>query len=115
MSFQEQTLPRRKRRNEQELIEELEAKIKEVQTRRERRIRRTESPIAKDFERLKKQMARFVQACMDNQRADIANSALGFMTVLERQSREIRETDLEDESDADGELSTEDRADDLDA
>lgn len=111
MAIQETTKRERKRRDELELIRELEAKIREVEARKERRRKRTESPILKDFEKLKKHMARFTQVCMDHQRADIANSVLGFMTVLERQSREVRETDLED----DDEATAEDQLDDLDA
>ena len=38
---------------------------------------------------------------MNHQRGDIANSVLGFMTVLERQSREVRDTDLVEEDDVD--------------
>jgi hypothetical protein len=108
MAIQETTKRERKRRDELELIRELEAKIREVEARKERRRKRTESPVLKDFEKLKKQMARFAQVCMDHQRGDIANSVLGFMTVLERQSREVRESDLEDDDDA------ADQLDDLD-
>ncbi|MEZ6014294.1 MAG: hypothetical protein R3F49_04220 [Planctomycetota bacterium] len=97
MAIQERTESGRKRRDEIELIRELEAKIKEVEARKERRRKRAESPVLKDFEKLKKQMARFAQICMDRQRGDIANSVLGFMNVLERQSREVRDTDFEDD------------------
>src|SRR5688572_21689575 len=99
MTIQESTLHSRKRRDELELIRQLEAKIKAVQARKEKRKRRTESPVWKDFEKVKRQMARFAQICMDHQRADIANSVLGFMTVLERQSREVRDTDIEEDDD----------------
>jgi hypothetical protein len=97
MVIHDTNAPSRKRRDELEQIRQLEAKIKSLEARREKRKRRTESPVWKDFEKLKKQMARFAQICMDQQRADIANSVLGFMTVLERQSREVRDTDIEDE------------------
>lgn len=100
MAIQETTMSGRKRRDELELIRALEAKIKSVEARKERRRKRTESPVLKDFEKLKRQMARFAQVCMDHQRGDIANSVLGFMTVLERQSREIRDTDVEDDDEA---------------
>lgn len=111
MPTQPSTLNGRKRRDEIELIRELEAKIRAVEARKERRRKRSESPILKDFEKLKKQMAKFVQVCMDHQRGDIANSVLGFMTVLERQSREVRDTDFEEDDD----LAAEDALDDLDA
>jgi hypothetical protein len=102
----------RKRRDELEQIRQLEAKIKAVEARKEKRKRRTESPVWKDFEKLKRQMARFAQVCMNHQRADIANSVLGFMTVLERQSREVRDTDIEDD---DEESPTVAALDDVDA
>lgn len=99
MATQETSARARKRRDELEQILALEAKIKAVEARKERRRKRTESPVLKDFEKLKKQLAQFAQICMDRQRGDIANSVLGFMTVLERQSREVRDTDLEDDVD----------------
>jgi hypothetical protein len=97
MVIHETTERGRKRRDELEQIRQLEDKIKALEARKERRKRRTESPVWKDCEKLKRQLARFAQHCMDNQRVDIANSVLGFMTVLERQSREVRDTDIEEE------------------
>ena len=101
MAIQESTDRGRKRRDELELIRALEAKIKAVEARKALRRKRSESPVLKDFEKLKRQLAHFAQVCMDHQRGDIANSVLGFMTVLERQSREVRDTDLEDDDDVD--------------
>ena len=72
------------RRNEDEMIADLEAKILRVENRIKKR-EKTASPLYKDFERFKKQAARFTQACMDNQRADIVNTVLGAMNVVERQ------------------------------
>jgi len=95
MAIQETTVSGRKRRDELEQIRDLEVRIKEVEARKLRRRQRSESPVLKDFERLKKQMARFAQACMNHQRADMANSMLAFMSVLERQAREVRDTDYE--------------------
>ncbi len=72
------------RRNEDEMIEDLEAKLREV----EERMKRKEilaSPLHKEFARFKKHAAKFVQACTDEQRSDIANSVLGALTVTERQ------------------------------
>jgi hypothetical protein len=112
MVIHDTTVRTRKRRDELEQIRQLEAKIKAVEARKEKRKRRTESPVWKDFEKLKKQMARFAQICMDHQRGDIANSVLGFMTVLERQSREVRDTDVEDD---DEETQTVAALDDVDA
>ena len=66
------------------MIADLEAKILMVENRMKKR-EKTESALFKDFERFKKHAAKFTQACMDNQRADIVNTVLGAMNVVERQ------------------------------
>ncbi|MFT5734612.1 MAG: molecular chaperone GrpE (heat shock protein) [Planctomycetota bacterium] len=72
------------RRSEDELIQGLEAKIREVEQRMMRREIKA-SPLHKDFERFKKHAAKFIQACADEERQDIANTLLGALTVTERQ------------------------------
>lgn len=73
-----------KRRSEDEMIAELEAKIEAVQERmKEREVKA--SPLNKDFGRFKKHAAKFIQACVENGRQDVANSLLGVMNVVERQ------------------------------
>ncbi|QDV06257.1 hypothetical protein Poly30_17650 [Planctomycetes bacterium Poly30] len=76
------------RRSEDQLIEDLESKIREVEERMKRREVKS-SPLHKEFERFKKQAARFVQACADEKRQDIANSVLGVLSVTERQVNAI--------------------------
>ncbi len=76
------------RRSEDEMIADLQAKIDAVESRIKERESRS-SPVAKDFERFKKQAARFVQACFDNGRGDVANSVLGVLNVVERQVKDV--------------------------
>ncbi len=72
------------RRTEDQQIADLESKIREVEERMKRKQIQS-SPLHKEFARFKKHAARFVQACTDEERADIANSVLGILTVTERQ------------------------------
>lgn len=72
------------RRTEDEMIADLEAKIRQVEDRMKKR-EKTASPLFKDFERFKKQAAKFAQSCVDNGRGDVANTVLGAMNVAERQ------------------------------
>ncbi|MEL6715342.1 MAG: hypothetical protein AAFP86_16305, partial [Planctomycetota bacterium] len=72
------------RRSEDEMIAELEEKIRSIEERKRRKEHR-QSPVAKDFERFKKHAAKFVQSCVDHERHDIANSVLGLLNTTERQ------------------------------
>ena len=72
------------RRTEDQQIADLESKIREVEERMKRK-KVQSSPLHKEFARFKKHAARFVQACSDEERADIANSVLGVLSVTERQ------------------------------
>jgi molecular chaperone GrpE (heat shock protein) len=76
------------RRTEDQQIADLESKIREVEERMKRKVIKA-SPLHKEFERFKKQAARFVQACTDEDRADIANSVLGVLSVTEKQVNAI--------------------------
>ena len=77
----------RKRRSEDEMIADLQAKISEIEERKKLREIKL-SPVAKDFERFKKHASRFVQACVDEHRNDLANSVLALINTLERQVHE---------------------------
>ena len=72
------------RRTEDQQIEDLQTKIREVEERMKRREIQS-SPLHKEFARFKKHAARFAQACTDENRADISNSVLGVLSVTERQ------------------------------
>lgn len=78
------TMPKSGRRSEDELIADLEAKIRQVEERMKKRDR-TASPLYKDFERFKKHASKFAQSCIDNGRKDVANTVLGALNVAERQ------------------------------
>lgn len=74
----------RKRRSEDELIAELQAKIADIEKRK--RLREVKaSPLVKDFERFRKHADRFIQACADEDRTDISNSVLALLNTVERQ------------------------------
>jgi len=73
-----------RRRTEDEQIADLEAKIRQIEERKKRKEAK-ESPLAKDFMRVKKHLTKFSQSCVDNGRNDIANSVLGLMNTIERQ------------------------------
>ena len=68
------------RRTEDQQIADLESKIRAVEERMKRKEIRA-SPIHKEFARFKKQAARFVQACADEDRNDIANSILSLIHI----------------------------------
>ena len=81
------TKRKRTRKTEDELIAEYEAKIARIEDlKRQEELR--SSPVRKDFEKFKKQAAKFAQACVDNQRNDVANSTLALINTIERQVKD---------------------------
>ncbi len=78
---------KRTRKTEDELIAEYQAKIARIEERKRLDEMRS-SPTLKDFEKFKKQAAKFAQACVDNQRHDIANSTLALINTIERQVKD---------------------------
>ena len=66
---------------------ELQAKISEIEERKKRR-EVMQSPLLKDFDKFKKQAAKFTQACMDEGRKDVANSMMALMATMERQIKQ---------------------------
>lgn len=75
---------KRTRRTEDEQIADLQKKIEEIEQRKRQQEART-SPVRKDFDRFKKHASKFVQACVDQGRNDVANSVLALMNTVERQ------------------------------
>ncbi|MGD2018277.1 MAG: hypothetical protein PVJ89_09185 [Planctomycetota bacterium] len=72
------------RRTEDEMIAELEEKIRCVESRMKRKEDR-EQPVRKGFTRFKKHASAFAQLALDDQRTDVANTVLGMLGVVERQ------------------------------
>lgn len=74
---------RYRRRSDDERIEELETRIRELQAKVEAK-KRQDEPILKDIPRLQKRLRKFSQLAFDHGRHDIANSAVAFATSLSR-------------------------------
>jgi len=75
------------RRSDEERIAEYEAKISALQ----QKMKASERPDAKvlsDLPKLRRQLGKFSQLCMDNGRADLSNSILAFLASFEIQAKE---------------------------
>jgi len=87
------------RRSDDELIEDLQDRIKKIENRLEAR-QRPDARILKEIPKLKRTLARFAQLCMDHQRNDISNSIVAFMATVEHQARHAPETQARSRSSA---------------
>ena len=76
------------RRSDDEIIEDLQARIRDIERRVEAK-QRPDTAVLKDIPRLKKSLAKFSQLCMDNGRKDLSNSVLGFLATLEVQAKAL--------------------------
>ena len=76
-----------RRRSDEQMIEDLEAKVREVQQRVESR-QRKDSPVLKEIPKLKRKLAGFAQLCMDHNRKDLSNTVLAFLTTIEVQAKQ---------------------------
>lgn len=79
-----------RRRSDEQMIEDLEAKVREVQQRVESR-QRKDSPVLKEIPKLKRKLAGFAQLCMDHNRKDLSNTVLAFLTTIEVQAKQVPE------------------------
>ena len=77
-----------KRRSDDQLIEDLESKIKQVEARMQARERK-DSPVLKEIPKVKKRLAAFAQLCMDHHRKDLSNTVMGFLTMLDIQAKDV--------------------------
>ncbi len=66
------------------MISDLEAKIREVESRMKRKEQR-DQPVHRSFTKFKKQAAAFAQTALDDQRTDVANTVIGMLGVVQRQ------------------------------
>ena len=78
------------RRNEQELIADLEAKMVELRRRVESKSR-PDQVLLKELPKLQKRLRDFAQLALANAREDIANSTLAFMAGLDRMASQVVE------------------------
>ncbi|MCP3917843.1 MAG: hypothetical protein GY711_20040 [bacterium] len=75
------------RRSDEEIIGDLQNKIRKIENRIESK-KRPDSAVLKELPKIKRNMARFSQLCMDNDRSDISNTVQGFLATLEAQARQ---------------------------
>lgn len=77
-----------RRRSDDEIIAELEARIRDLEARKEAK-QRVDTAVLKELPKLKRSLARFSQLCMDHGRKDLSNSVLAFLATIEMQARQI--------------------------
>lgn len=78
------------RRSDEEIIHDLEDRIRQLEKRMVAK-QRPDAALLKELPKVKKYLAKFSQTCMDAGRSDLANSILAFMTTFELQAKEIPE------------------------
>lgn len=71
------------RRTDDEIIQDLQAKIAKIQQRMSARERK-DSLVLKQIPRLRRSLRKFAQLAVDHGREDISNSTLMFLAGLER-------------------------------
>lgn len=76
------------RRSDEEIIEDLQGRIRQLEKKMEAK-QRPDAAVVRDLPKLKKQLSKFAQTCMDNGRKDLSNSLLAFMTTFELQAKDI--------------------------
>ena len=85
------------RRSDEQIIDELQSRIKKIEQRIEAR-RRKDSPVLKEVPKIRRALAKFGQLCMDHDRKDISNTVTVFLATLENQVRTTEETEDSRES-----------------
>jgi hypothetical protein len=76
------------RRSDGEIIEDLQAKIEQLQQRIHKK-ERSDVAVVKELPRVKRTMARFMQLCLDNGREDLSNTVMAFLATLDRQAKDL--------------------------
>lgn len=71
------------RRSDEELIDDLQKRIAEIQSRVERGERK-DLAVMKEFPKVQRALRRFAQLAQDKGREDLANSTTAFLAGLER-------------------------------
>jgi len=71
------------RRSAEERVADIERRIAELKAKQAAREKK-DDPVLREIQKLLKRMKAFAQFALDNNRPDVANSTLGFKTVLER-------------------------------
>ena len=76
------------RRSDEQIITELQSKIQKIEARLHAK-KRKDSPVLKEIPKLKRNLAKFAQLCMDHNRKDLSNTVLAFLATLEQQARQL--------------------------
>ncbi len=76
------------RRTDEQLIQDLQDKIKTVKTRMESK-KRKDSPVMKELPKVQRSLRKFAQIALDNGREDLANSSTAFLAGLERAAKTV--------------------------
>ncbi len=79
------------RRSDEEVIGDLQDKIARIEARLVAR-QRKDSPVLKEVPKVKRQLAKFAQLCMDHDRKDLANTVMAFLSTVDVQARQIQES-----------------------
>lgn len=76
------------RRSDEQLILELQEKLKRVEKRIEAK-QRADAPVLKEVSKLTRALRRFAQVATDHDRIDLANMTLAFQSGLDRAANEL--------------------------
>ncbi len=71
------------RRSADQRVTDLQKKIAELKAKQAAREKK-DDPVLRELQKLMKHLKRFVQHAHDHKRPDIANSVMGFKSMLER-------------------------------
>jgi molecular chaperone GrpE (heat shock protein) len=71
------------RRSADQRISDLEKKISDLKAKQSARDRK-DDPVLREMQKLLKRLKRFIQHAHDHKRPDVANSVMGFKSMLER-------------------------------
>jgi len=71
------------RRSPDERVADLEKKIADLKAKQSARDKK-DDPVLREIQKLLKRLKRFVQHAHDHKRPDVANSVMGFKSMLER-------------------------------
>lgn len=78
------------RRSDEELIADLQEKLKSVENRMQAKTR-TDAAVLKQLPKVSRQLRNFAQIASDNRRDDLSNMTIAFLAGLQRAAEEVRE------------------------
>ena len=71
------------RRSPEERLSDIELRIAELKAKKAARTRK-DDPLVREIRKTQKRLKSFIQHALDNKRPDLANSAKGFNSILDR-------------------------------